>query len=86
MNSPRSNFSRASPNNDQRFAEKIQKVVDYNAEKIATQKNKSEKLQADLNEMLYTANMMGNLLRDLLDLAQLENNSFKIVNTSFSLP
>lgn len=60
--------------------------MDYNAEKIATQKNKSEKLQADLNEMLYTANMMGNLLRDLLDLAQLENNSFKIVKTNFSLP
>ena len=35
--------------------------------------------------MLYTGNMMSNLLRDLLDLAQLENNSFKIVNTNFNL-
>ena len=63
----------------------MQKVVQYNAEKIAAEKTKSEKMLTDLNEMLYNANMMSNLLRDLLDLAQLENNSFKIVNTNFNL-
>jgi signal transduction histidine kinase len=35
--------------------------------------------------MQYTSEVAKNLMMDLLDLAQIENNSFKITNERFSL-
>jgi signal transduction histidine kinase len=36
--------------------------------------------------MIYSSELMRNLMMDLLDLAQMENNTFKLNKGHFSLP
>lgn len=66
-------------------ADEVHKLVEQQMKTI-------EKIRAEINKtfqkvasMQYTAEMMRNLMRDLLDLAQLENKSFKINEEFFNL-
>jgi signal transduction histidine kinase len=38
-----------------------------------------------IKNLIYTSNVAKNLMMDLLDLAQMENNSFKVNKTNISL-
>jgi signal transduction histidine kinase len=55
--------------------------------KLTAESLKAANKQIEAVEMLtYTSNVSKNLMMDLLDLAQLDNNSFKINNQDYSLP
>jgi len=47
--------------------------------------NKAKKVSKDLKRMIFSSYMMRNLMQDLLDLAQLENSTFRINNQFFDL-
>lgn len=53
--------------------------------KIQATKERIITLETNLHRMLYTSQMMRNLMLDLLDLACMENNTLKINNDYFCL-
>lgn len=52
---------------------------------IELTKDKVKEAEFNLHRMMYTSQMMRNLMLDLLDLAQMENNTLKINNDYFNL-
>jgi signal transduction histidine kinase len=71
------------------FQEPVNKPVRFESEELipecALVKKKLQAMEANLHQMLYTAQMMKTLMLDLLDLAQVESNTFRIRKTYFNL-
>jgi hypothetical protein len=53
--------------------------------RLALHHSKSVSALKSIQMLTYTSKMAKNLMMDLLDLAQVENNSFKMVSAPFSL-
>jgi signal transduction histidine kinase len=75
--------------NFQEFQEPLIKPMRFESEELipecALVKKKLQAMEANLHRMLYTAQMMRTLMLDLLDLAQVESNTFRIRNKYFNL-
>lgn len=69
-----------------KLVDELKEQIKENYKTCQESYNATKKPLETIKILTYTSNIAKNLMMDLLDLAQLENNTFKINKEPFSLP